>query len=176
MDPIFGWFQDTSAQTLDKLIKEHDIKTVIEIGSFVGKSTAFFAERVDKVYAVDIFKMWPEGMHNGDAQQYGDDFYETFLQNMLHAGVLPKIAPIRMSSRDAANHVFNTPCDLVYIDASHDYESVKEDIALWSPFVSKIICGDDYDENWPGVMQAVDEAYPHVNVVGNFWYYPILGI
>ena len=60
---------------------------------------------------------------------------------------------------------------LVYIDALHDYESVKEDIQLWDKKASRIVCGDDYDENWPGVKQAVDEIYgDRVKIIGRFWY------
>lgn len=172
---LFGWFRSETQEKLLELIEEHDIKTVIEVGSFVGKATAFFAKHCDHVFAVDTFKMWPEGMENGDAQQFGYDFYEQFLFNMRDEGVLDKITPVRMTSREAAEEVFNTPVDLIYIDASHDYESVKEDIGLWAPFAGKIICGDDYDENWPGVKKAVDEFfYPHAQAYGNFWFAPII--
>jgi hypothetical protein len=58
----------------------------------------------------------------------------------------------------------------VYIDASHDYESVKEDIIAWLPKVKKggIICGDDYTPGWPGVMRAVNEVFNNqVNKIGH---------
>lgn len=176
-DKIEGWFPKENQFKLDELIREHEIKDVIEIGSFVGKSTAFFAERVLRVWAVDPFIMWPDGKaENGTAIQYGDDFYVKFLENMAAAGVLSKIGPIRMTSREAAENVFNTPADLVYIDGQHDYKSVKEDIKLFAPFAKKFICGDDYDENWPGVIRAVDEIYPQRLVYGNLWIAPIVGI
>ena len=50
--------------------------------------------------------------------------------------------------------------DLVYIDASHDYDSVLLDISLWLPRARMAICGDDYDAHWPGVGQAVHEMFP----------------
>lgn len=174
---IAGWFHQTSQDVLRDVIQHNDIKTVIEVGSFVGKSTAFFAKLVDKVYAVDPFVMWDEGKEeNATAVQYGNDFYDKFLENMMNHGVLEKIVPVRTTSRKAAEEVFNTPCDLVYIDANHDYDSVKEDIQLWTPFAAKFICGDDYDAYWPGVMKAVDELYPHRMVYGNLWIAPIVGI
>jgi predicted O-methyltransferase YrrM len=63
-----------------------------------------------------------------------------------------------------ADHHF----DIVYIDAAHEYEPVKADIAAWlsKVKVGGIICGDDYVSGWPGVVQAVNEAFPAINRVG----------
>lgn len=52
--------------------------------------------------------------------------------------------------------------DFVFIDASHDYYSVKADIIAWLPKIKNggWICGHDYGvENFPGVKQAVDELF-----------------
>lgn len=48
--------------------------------------------------------------------------------------------------------------DLVFIDAAHDYESVKADILAWMPKVRGVIAGHDYT-SYPGVMRAVDEIF-----------------
>ncbi|MEM9588315.1 MAG: class I SAM-dependent methyltransferase [Planctomycetota bacterium] len=46
---------------------------------------------------------------------------------------------------------------LVFADAMHDYEGTKEDL-LWAKSVgAKIVCGHDYCEKFPGVIQIVDE-------------------
>ena len=52
--------------------------------------------------------------------------------------------------------------DWVYIDAAHDYESVKKDIDNWWPKVKKngYLCGHDYELKNPGIIEvkrAVDE-------------------
>lgn len=174
---IAGWFPDANRKVLKDLMVRFNIRDVIEVGSFVGKSTALFALYADMVYAVDPFVMWEEGRKEAaTAVQYGDDFYEQFLLNMKEAGVLEKIMPIRMTGKEAIEKVFNTPVDLVYIDAAHDYESVLEDLKMYGPLAKKFICGDDYDVHWPGVMQAVDEIYPQRQVYGNLWIAPILAI
>jgi hypothetical protein len=56
---------------------------------------------------------------------------------------------------------------VVFIDLNHSYESVKEDIALWLPKVKKggYLAGDDYHENWPGVIQAVNEMLNGFTVI-----------
>lgn len=50
----------------------------------------------------------------------------------------------------------------VFIDAVHDYEHCKEDIAAWKPLIKPggIIAGHDHTPSWPGVEQAVREAFP----------------
>lgn len=166
---IPGWFHQHTADTLTKLIQEHNVLDVIEIGSFLGKSAAFFASQVWEVTCIDPFKAWPEGNQNGDSQLAGEDFYDKFLENTKE---YKNIVVIRLSSV-TADYTWsrNIKSDLVYIDGAHDYDSVKLDIQMFTPRAKKIICGDDYDENWPGVKQAVDEAFGDtVNLVGNFWY------
>lgn len=168
---IFGWFTEGTADALRSLIKGYDISTVVEVGSFLGRSTAFFAENVSQVTAIDPFVAWPEGMNNGDARAAGDDFFRQFINNMKECGVAAKVIPVRLTSMEAYSEDLPRWFDLAYIDAAHDYESVRDDIALWRTRATKIICGDDYDENWPGVKQAVDEAFgDKVQLVGNFWY------
>lgn len=51
--------------------------------------------------------------------------------------------------------------DFVFIDAAHDYESVKADILAWMPKIKSggWIMGHDYGLDWPGVKKAVDEIF-----------------
>jgi len=61
----------------------------------------------------------------------------------------------------AAVKLFNpSDFDFVFIDAAHDYESVRDDIRRWLPMVKTggWLCGHDYP-NFPGVVRAVDEAF-----------------
>ena len=51
--------------------------------------------------------------------------------------------------------------DFVFIDASHKYIDVKEDIINWLPKVRKggILAGDDF--SWSGVRRALKELLPN---------------
>jgi hypothetical protein len=72
---------------------------------------------------------------------------------------------MRMTSDEAAREIPDGTLDFVYLDARHDYESVKEDIALWYPKVKAggVLAGHDYmdqemiGDTMFGVKRAVDE-------------------
>ncbi|MDB6082065.1 MAG: putative secreted protein [Chlamydiia bacterium] len=158
--------------------KNPQIKTVIEIGSWLGASTRHIAQLLPengKVYAVDHW--------NGSLEHQSGNFawheslpclYEQFLSNVIRAKLTHKIIPVRMSSLEASKVLQVTP-DMIYIDAGHDTESVLKDLETWFPFVKGhgILCGDDY--HWPTVAAAVDQfAIAHhlrVEVASNniFW-------
>ncbi len=174
-NPIFGWFPKEHEEILSGLIKDFNIETVLEVGSFLGRSTRFFAERVTSVTAIDPFKSYlDKDRPNGDTQAQGEDFFEKFKQNMLDAGVWDKIYAIRSTSDDAIvnfNQRLKGGFDLIYLDGLHDYESVKRDLVNYGHLAHKVLCGDDYDENWPGVRQAVNEVFgDRVKVYGRVWY------
>lgn len=72
----------------------------------------------------------------------------------------------RLTSAVAATRVADVSLDFVYIDARHDYDSVREDIGLWLPKVRPggVIAGHDYvdgvfAQGEFGVKRAVDEIF-----------------
>lgn len=168
---IFGWFPVESQDYLNRLIKEYDIKSVIEVGCFLGKATAFFAERIEKVYVVDTFVQNWELQSNIDAREYPEHFYNQFEANMKERGHWPKISVFKMPSHEAAD--FCPKADLIYIDASHDFGNVRRDIVKWYDLANTLVCGDDYDEHWQGVRQAVDAfaitANRKAEIEGRIW-------
>lgn len=71
-----------------------------------------------------------------------------------------------MTSVEAASHILDSDLSFVFIDASHDYENVRRDIALWDPKVKSggVVGGHDYGGRGDrkgtfGVKRAVDEYY-----------------
>jgi hypothetical protein len=58
-----------------------------------------------------------------------------------------------------------------YIDAAHDYESVKRDIAAWMPKIKSggILAG--HDAQSPGVQKAVKELLPNAEFYLPVWMY-----
>jgi hypothetical protein len=162
---------------LPRLIEEHSVRSVLEIGSFLGISTAFFAERVERVTCVDT---WREDATVDSANNmrwtlryYGipQDFYLVFEERMKAKGIWDKISCVRGNSRDRGIAELVGLADLVYIDGDHSYEGCKSDIGLWGPKAAKVLCGDDFvvREDY-GVIEAVTETVPGFQRAGQVWW------
>ena|SRR3990167_1256132 len=81
----------------------------------------------------------------------------------------PKYTLAIRTSVEAAKLVLDEYLDFVFIDAAHDYESVKEDIHTWYPKVRKggTVSGHDYYESKSGklgIVKAVDEFVKEYNI------------
>lgn len=75
------------------------------------------------------------------------------------------ISVVSMSTAQASTLFKCGTFDLVFIDADHSYEGVKEDIVLWRGLVKEggWLGGHDYlniDPRFEGVNRAVDELFP----------------
>ena len=165
-DDILGWLAPGNRIQLEELIARLEIRTVVEIGSFLGLSAAWFGQRVERVTCVDIWGLIPQwGM--------GADFYERFLANMEAVGVRDRIFPIRGDSHSAEIYDLVPEADLVYIDGDHRFEGCRLDIQMYGFKARKVLCGDDYAPDHAelaGVAQAVDEILPHRRLNGQFWW------
>ena len=97
------------------------------------------------------------------------DIFPIFQENMKGLSY----TAMQMTSEEAVKHFDDETLDAVFIDLTHTYEAVKEDIQLWMPKVKKggIISGDDYHPNWQGVMKAVDELIPDRFIIQDAWLY-----
>jgi hypothetical protein len=98
------------------------------------------------------------------SQDRFDEFYEETRERLTGYGSRSTIW--RMTSVEAAAKVEDHSFDFVYIDARHDYESVKDDLEAWCSKVRAggILAGHDYvDGDLPEgefyVKSAVDEFF-----------------
>ena len=143
---------------------------IAEIGSWLGRSTAALAANTSgQVYAFDTWH--GSACHQPELAAHPPDWlYEEFLQNMRD---LPNVRPRQYSSIEAAEACAREGMhfDLIFIDADHEYESIKADILAWQPLVAVggILSGHDYAECWPGVRQAVNELVPSFRVIDAIW-------
>ncbi len=183
--PIAGWFAPENREKLQNLIDQHQIKTVVEVGSFLGLSAVWLAQRVEHVYCVDT---WFEGAtFESENNLVGTlrrwdlprDFFPLFRDNIMRSGVWHKVTPIKGHSHFAIGEV--PFVDLVYLDGDHSYEGCKRDIELYRDKARVVLCGDDYTERMEadgkgdtpcfGVIQAVSEMLPGAQHVGPFWWW-----
>lgn len=147
---------------------------IAEIGSWTGASTRAMADNTSgTVYAIDTWEGtdWGTYVHilGNKPKEW---LFECFTKNMANLP-LYRVVPIRMLSLEGAEYLKNTvQFDMIFIDASHDYENVKADILAWRPLLKKggLLCGHDYTDVFPGVVQAVNELISSpVNVAGRIW-------
>ena len=124
------------------------VRLMVEVGSWIGESARIFAPHVELLVCVDP---WPD--YRG---QRGDDVYEAWVSA---TAAFANVVAARKTSIDAARQIDDASLDAVYIDALHDYESVKADIIAWRPKLRAggILAGHDYGPHAPGVVRAVDE-------------------
>lgn len=130
------------------------------VGVEVGTEYGLFAEAIKyngEIFCIDIWK--------------DDNIFEQAKQRLFDK----KYNLIRKSSKEAVKQFPDKSLDWVYIDAAHDYESVKEDIELWSPKVRDggVVMGHDYfngeyKSTQFGVKKAVDELRQELNFLDDF--------
>jgi hypothetical protein len=88
-----------------------------------------------------------------------DTAFEVFTENMKPAEGFYNA--VKLPSIEAAKLYGDNSLDFVFIDASHEYESVKDDIEAWYPKIKfgGYIGGHDYVRGEYGVYRAVDERF-----------------
>ena len=138
--------------------------TITEVGSFLGESAAFLAvelknagKHMTKIHCIDVW----DNIGNVEYSKYigATDPMEAFMNNLKP--VIEHIVPIRSLSSEAAVNFRDGTVDAVFIDACHEYDSVRLDIEAWWPKMKKgnnmVFGGHDF--GWVGVRRAVGEFF-----------------
>ena len=150
-----------------------DREWIVEIGSWMGRSARAMADNTKgTVYCVDTWADDAYGPAPAETTCDPNWLWNAFIGNMNGT----EFFPLRQTSLSAApllrkgNFVF----DMIFIDAGHSYEEVKQDILAWRPLLREggILCGHDLYKDGPyhpGVKQAVDELIVNYTVTGTIW-------
>jgi predicted O-methyltransferase YrrM len=157
---IPGFMNDAELEWLAE--RATGCQRIAEVGSWLGRSTRALADNTKgTVWCIDTW----EGSTNGDLQDIVSAHpkgwaFEQFRRNLADCS---NVFVRKQHSVIAAQSFRDEQFDFIFIDASHDYRSVLNDIWAWRPKVMKggILAGHDYcPERWPGVKRAVDELCP----------------
>ena len=170
---IHGWF-DYQGLYSHLVFQSEAGSKFVEVGSWLGASTCYLAteaknrQKPMQIYAVDTWEGTPEDqVHIDLIRRIGgpDGMYNQFVSHMQAGGVGEMITPMRMTSEEASKKFEDESVDFVFIDASHLYKDVKNDLKNWYPKVKRggIIAGHDYVPGHPesdiGVVRAVNEFF-----------------
>ena len=157
---IDGWLTEKEAFGLNYVAKRLSVKsTVVEIGSWKGKSTFCIAKglRDGMIYAIDPFNAeGEEGSKEIYAESKGEKpLIEQFDDNMCKYGVESKVKTLKGYSKEFINE-FST-IDFLFIDGDHSIEGCDFDYMNFSPFISK------------GGYLAFHDYYPDRDELGPTW-------
>ena len=109
---------------------------VAEIGCFAGISSEVLALHCKKLYCIDSWHDW-----SGDGGIFiAMEHFDKMISRYNH------IEKLHMRGNEAVNNFSDETFDLIYIDASHWYKDVINDIQMWLPKLKKggYLCGHDY--------------------------------
>lgn len=154
-----------------------DGDTVAEIGVWLGRSIIFLAQLLQrqgkpncKLIAVDTFtgeKDQPE--HYAEVQKHGGNIRAAFEENCRRCGVRDMIRVIEGDSAWSAAQVADASLAFCFIDAAHDYESVRRDIAAWKPKLKPGAPLAGHDIQHDDVQRAVTECLPGAQQLAPIW-------
>ena len=149
----------------------------VEVGVWKGMSACFMAVEIinsGKNIRFDCVDTWDyvDTSNEINKTQF-DNLFNIFSKNI--EPVKNNINIVKSLSWDGALNYEDNSLDFVFIDAAHDYESVKKDINTWYPKIKNggIIAGHDYHNNC-GVLPAVNEFFEDKGGVkqnGTCWVY-----
>ena len=174
IEEIKGWLHPDEGALLYEFAKKlPGDSLVVEIGSFMGKSTAYLASGLrdgsgGKVVAID-----PHLGETGTKWKFSST-WEQFNKNIHELNLETFVESIRKTSEEA-HKKWNRKIDLLNIDGLHDYKNVKLDLKLWLPHLKEggvLVCHDAFGPTYPGVMEAIIEGlfslpdFGRVGVVG----------
>ena len=189
---LHGWVQEGFEKTFQTALipaKESPV-IIVEVGTWKGLSTSIMARTLKEmrkeayIICIDTWLGAPEFWTWGiDKPEWGNSLklrngyptvFETFTKNMKMLGMDDIVVPLPVSSlvgADILKH-YGIKADLIYVDAAHEYESVKQDILKFKEILKPggTIFGDDYSDFWAGVKKAVDETLPERIVEGKVWH------
>lgn len=145
----------------------------VEVGVWKGKSACFMAVEIinsGKNIVFDCVDSWSYLTTQTDISEGAyHNLFEIFLKNITPVKDVINIK--KGISWEISNEYNDNSLDFIFIDAGHDYDSVKRDITNWLPKLKKngIIAGHDYE--FPPIKKVVCEIFGEekINILGSSW-------
>lgn len=159
---IPGWLEEPSAAALVLIMAETRPTTVVEIGSYLGRSTVLFGAALQemdipggRVIAIDP--------HTGDRQHLEKmgaatlPSLDLFRHHIRAAGVAEIVTPVVEDSARVGSR-WDQTIGFLYVDGWHSYDAVTSDGRLYLPHLGPegVVVFDDYGR-YPEVAEAVDQ-------------------
>ena len=161
MIDVKGFLNDKEAKKLQELfLNVHHLGSVLEIGTYCGKSTLNFAVVARKIdgliYTVDHHTGSEE--HQLGEEYHDEDLYDKrlekfntlpeLLKNLRTSSLGKYIIPI-LSKSSEASKTFSELISLLFIDGGHSLEAALSDYNSWK------------DKICPGGLLVIHDVFPN---------------
>lgn len=187
---LTGW--NGTKPIFRELIEKLKPTTIIEVGTWKGQSAITMGNAVREfglnttIHCVDTWlgaiEFWTTGRNSSErnlSTLYGyPQVYYQFLSNVVHNNLQDVILPFPNTSENGYRYFKynNITAQMIYIDASHEEDDVYKDLNNYYDLleINGILFGDDYQKDWPGVINSVNkfsqERNMELEIIGNnFW-------
>ena len=161
MIDVKGFLSDKEAKKLQELfLNVHHLGSVLEIGTYCGKSTlnfALVAKKIDGlIYSVDHHTGSEE--HQLGEEYHDEDLFDKrlekfntlpeLLKNLRSSSLGKYIIPI-LSKSSEASKTFSELISLLFIDGGHSLEAALSDYNSWK------------DKICPGGLLVIHDVFPN---------------
>jgi hypothetical protein len=175
-----------------ELIEKIRPTTIIEVGTWKGQSAITMGKSVKEcglnttIHCVDTWlgaiEFWTSGKNTSErnlltVNGYPQVYYQ-FISNIVHNNLQDIILPFPNTSENGYRYFKynNIKAQMIYIDASHEEDDVYKDLNNYYELLENngIMFGDDYQKDWPGVINSVNRFVQEKNtqleiIDNNFW-------
>jgi predicted O-methyltransferase YrrM len=154
LEGVEGWLQHAEAWALFEAARvacpATDPAQAVEIGSFKGRSAIALASGLrarggGRVVAIDPFDLEPGQQAAFDA-------------NVERAGLSALVEAVPALSHEARPKVEDHSVTVLFVDGSHDYEDVMQDVRIWEPSLIDGAVAAFNDPFWSGVSRALRDT------------------
>lgn len=163
---IDGWMSERELTWLAQQAREISSRgssVFVEIGTWKGRSARAIGDNLldgSYLWCVDAYDTRSDLI---DSATRGEAVFNEAQSNLRDLVARRQVLLRRWDSAVASKSFSQASIkpDFVFIDGSHDYESVRGDINAWLPLLrdgKSVLCGHDYGV-YPGVGRAVKEAF-----------------
>lgn len=173
---IHGWSSDDPI--FNEMITYAKPNLIVEVGTWLGGSAKTMAScclaqniKDFEIVCVDTFL---GSVEHWDRTSYSMSFkngrpinYDQFLSNMISCNLQEYVTPFPVDSQNGflVLEKFNVHPDIVYIDAGHDYHSVRNDLVNFGKLLRSggVLIGDDWHHG--PIQQAAFDTFGADKVV-----------
>ena len=156
---------------LDGLIRAHGWTRGVELGVWQASVFHHLLCNFSKLHLTGVDRWQPVNEYAGKDMAAAEELAKAIAERFG-----PRASILKMDTAAAAARFADGSIDFVFIDASHDTESVLAEIAAWR---CKIAAGGaltGHDANLGTVRAALDAALPGWELLAaNCWIYPVGG-